>query len=89
MGCQNVGVAAIPCALAFWGVCWPVGHPFVVTKGSGWHMSAKHVFRGTCRAVTRDLSKHGDPAFPHFCPLNQNVTRVRMGGDLDQIFRSL
>ena len=32
-GCQSVGVAAIPCAPVFWGVCWPVGHPFVVMKG--------------------------------------------------------
>ena len=22
------------------------------------------------------LSKHGDPGFPHFCPLNQNLARV-------------
>ena len=28
-GCQGVGVAVIPCALVFWGVCWPVGRTFV------------------------------------------------------------
>ena len=26
------------------------------------------------------LSKHGDPMFLHFCPLNQNLARVRTGG---------
>ena len=27
------------------------------------------------------LSKHSDPVFPHFCPLNQNLAPVRtMGG---------
>ena len=26
------------------------------------------------------LSKHGDPVFPHFCPLNQNLARVGTGG---------
>ena len=26
------------------------------------------------------LSKHGDPVFPHFCPLNQNLVRVRTRG---------
>ena len=26
------------------------------------------------------LSKHGDPAFPHFCPLNQNLLRVGTRG---------
>ena len=25
------------------------------------------------------LSKHGDPVFPHFCPLNQNRVRTRGG----------
>ena len=32
-GCQRVIVGVILCALVFWGVCWPVGHPFVVMKG--------------------------------------------------------
>ena len=32
-GCQSDGLAVIPCALVFCGVCWPVGHPFVVAKG--------------------------------------------------------
>ena len=31
----GVGVAVIPCALVSWGVCWAVGHPFVVMKGKG------------------------------------------------------
>ena len=26
------------------------------------------------------LSKYGDPVFPHFCPLNQNLARLRTGG---------
>ena len=26
------------------------------------------------------LSTHGDPVFPHFCPLNQNLANVRTGG---------
>ena len=26
------------------------------------------------------LSKHGDPVFPHCCPLNQNLARVRTSG---------
>ena len=25
------------------------------------------------------LSKHGDPVFPPFCPLDQNLARVRTG----------
>ena len=33
--CQSVGVAVIPCARVLRGVCWPVGHPFVVMKGWG------------------------------------------------------
>ena len=26
------------------------------------------------------LSKHGDPVFPHFCPWNQKLARVRTSG---------
>ena len=26
------------------------------------------------------LSRHGDPVFPHFCPLNQNLVRVMTWG---------
>ena len=26
------------------------------------------------------LSRHGDPVFPHFCPLNQHLARVRTRG---------
>ena len=26
------------------------------------------------------LSEHSDPVFPHFCPLNQNLDRVRVRG---------
>ena len=35
------------------------------------------MFHGTCGA---GLSKHGDPVFPHVCPLNQNVALVRTKG---------
>ena len=33
--------------------------------------AARYVPRGST-----GLSKHGDPVFPHFCPLNQNLARV-------------
>ena len=44
-----------------------------------------NVFHGTCRAVTEPLSKHGNPVFPHFGPLNQNLAgvRTRKGGYQD------
>ena len=38
-------------------------------------------FPGTLRS-NMGLFKHGDPVFPHFCPLNQNLARVRTRGDL-------
>ena len=47
-GCQSVGVAAIPCALVFLGVCWPVGHPFGHERVG---LYQQHVFHETCRAV--------------------------------------
>ena len=34
-----------------------------------------HVPRGNT-----GLSKHGDPVFLQFCPLSQNLARVRNGG---------
>ena len=50
-------------------------------KGSDWHRSATCVPWYVPRGNT-GLSQHGDPVFPHFCPLNQNLARVRMGGGL-------
>ena len=38
-------------------------------EGEGWLL--QHVFCGMCRAVPR--ARHGDPVFPHFCPLNQDL----------------
>ena len=32
------------------------------------------------------LSNHGDPGFSHFCPLNQNVARVRARGGSRLVF---
>ena len=51
-GCQSVGVIVIPCALVFWGVCWPAGQPFVVMNNSLFtavHSSALHCMHsGSC-----------------------------------------
>ena len=62
-GCQSV-VAGTPCALVFWGVCWAVGHPFVVMKGQGWLMSATcvpwYVLRGNTGLVQK---KTATPTF--------------------------
>ena len=41
-------------------------------------MSATCVPRYVPRSNT-GLSKHGYPVFPHFCPLHQNLARVRRG----------
>ena len=55
----------------FWGVRGPVGHPFVVMKGEGWLMSATGVpWYGPCGDT--GLFNYRDPAFPRFCPVNQN-----------------
>ena len=59
--------------------CMPVGHPFVVMKGEGWCVSATCVPWYVPRSNT-GLSKHSDPVFPHFCPLNQNLARVMTRG---------
>ena len=49
---------------------------FVVMKGWCWLMSATCVPWYVPRCNT-SLSKHGDPVFPHFCPLHQNVAHVK------------
>ena len=48
-------------------------------------MSATCVPWDVPRGGSTGLSKHGDPVFPHFCPLNQNL-RTRGGGGLAQGF---
>ena len=36
--------------------------------------------RALCENAPTGLSKHGDPVFPHFCPLDQNLARLRLRG---------
>ena len=51
-GCLRVGVAVVPCALVFWGVCWPVAlYCHVLWGWAG--LCLQHVFRGTWCAVTQ------------------------------------
>ena len=77
-GCQSVGVAIMPCALVFWGVCWLVALYCLVLRGRA-GSCLQHVSHGTC-CRSPGLSKHGDPMFLHFYPLSHNLARVRRGG---------
>ena len=70
------GDAMCCCALGCVLTCWT---PFCSHEQSSFHC-LQHVFRGTCRAVTRGLSKHGDPEFLQFCFLNQNPAVLVRGG---------
>ena len=62
----------IRCALVFWGVCGPVALYCHVVRGRG-GLCLPHVFRGTCRAVTRACPNTATPVFPHFGPANQHL----------------
>ena len=75
-GCQSVGVAVMPCTGA--GACAGL----LLCTGMVWvgvayacNTRPWYVLRGNA-----GLSKHGDPVFPHFCPLKQTVARVGGGG---------
>ena len=64
--------------LVFWGICWPVGHPFVVRN---------HFLSTACNtcSVVRGTWKHRlvQTQRPHvsaLLPLNQNLARVRTRG---------
>ena len=72
-GCQSGGVAVLPCALVSRGVCWPAGHPFVVSHEGGGLAYVCNMCSGVrVPRGTTGLSKHGDPVFLHFRPLNQH-----------------
>ena len=62
------GVAASPCALVFWGVCWPVALCCDVLRGGGVGLCLQHVYRGTCRAVTRAWPNTPTLCFRIFAP---------------------
>ena len=67
---QSGGVAVLPCALVSWGVCWPAGHPFVVSHEGGGSAYVCNMCSGVrVPRGTTGLSKHGDPVFLHFRPL--------------------
>ena len=55
------------CMLAYW-------TPFCSHEGGG-------LVPGYVPHGTTGLSKHGDPVILHCCPLNQNLVRVRTGGE--------
>ena len=76
-GCQSVGVAVIPCALVFWGVCWHVALYCHILRGTSATCLPWYMPRGDM-----GLSKHSDAVFLHFCPLNQQRSRRVSGGYL-------
>ena len=68
------------------GFSLPWYHTFVcacVPHQLGWTyhpVPVSHMWMYLPTLLNTGLSKHGDPVFPHFCPLNQNLTRVRTKG---------
>ena len=52
---------------------------FICHVLSGWLMSITCVL-WCVPCSNMGLSKHGDPVFLHFCPLNQNLARVQTSG---------
>ena len=78
MGGQSVGVAVIPCALVFWGVCWPAGHRFAVMDNSLVTAGMPVTTCVPCCVPCGNtcLSKHRNPVFPDFPPPRLFLTRT-------------